>query len=96
MNGIDHYKRAEDLMAQATATRPNAAGIEVCYVTTEEQERLTRQANVHALLALSAAQADATAFQLALYELNGQEPPTRAARKRITADKSREAANDYL
>ncbi|MFF4316014.1 hypothetical protein [Streptomyces sp. NPDC001507] len=66
-------------MEQATATRMNKAGFEVCYVTTEEQERLTRLANVHALLALTAAQADATAFRKELAKANGIEIPARKA-----------------
>lgn len=89
MNGYEHYQRAEDLMAQATATRPNPAGIEVCYVTTEEQERLTRIASVHATLALAAATADASNFKRALYRGNGEELP---ANKRESNKADRAAA----
>ncbi|MEU1030198.1 hypothetical protein ABZ402_15835 [Streptomyces mirabilis] len=93
MNGIEHYRRAEELMEQATATRTNKSGFEVCYVTNEEQERLTRLANVHALLALSAAQADATEFKRELYRANGEElPAAQSAKERAEAKTARNAA----
>ncbi|MER7809381.1 hypothetical protein [Streptomyces sp900116325] len=96
MNGYEHYQRAESLLSAATETRLNRAGIEVCYVSPEEQGRLTRLANVHAMLALSAATADATNFQRDLYAGNGLEPPQREARKRAAAAKGASVAADFL
>ncbi|MFE8993287.1 hypothetical protein ACFYMI_36825 [Streptomyces collinus] len=87
MNGIDHYKRAEELIAQATRTRINSiSGHEFCDVSPEEQERLTRQANVHATLAMAAATADATAFRRALAQTNGVELPTRTPAHKPSAN----------
>ncbi|MDO0914187.1 hypothetical protein QQM39_26165 [Streptomyces sp. DT2A-34] len=90
MNGIDHYKRAEELMAEATRTRVNSlSGHEFCEASPEEQERLTRLASVHATLALAAATADATAFKRELYRANGEELP---AVKRAESKTARDAA----
>ncbi|MDX3555330.1 hypothetical protein PV729_26790 [Streptomyces europaeiscabiei] len=99
MNGYEHYRRAEELLDES-----NEPGV----VHTVTGERLTYKHNdaerghmiasshVHALLALSAATADATAFQRSLYEANGLEIPEKEARKRRTADRNADAANDYL
>ncbi|MDO0913010.1 hypothetical protein QQM39_19790 [Streptomyces sp. DT2A-34] len=69
MNGIDHYKRAEELASGAmSAFDPMATAT---------------LAQAHATLALAAAQADATAFKRELYRSNGEELPavTRAESK---------------
>ncbi|MFJ8605456.1 hypothetical protein ACIREM_43525 [Streptomyces shenzhenensis] len=86
MNGIDHYKRAEELAERVASGR----------VSTYDQDAYAALAQTHATLALASAMADATAFQTALYELHGLQAPTKEARKRMAADKSREAANDYI
>ncbi|WP_329450564.1 hypothetical protein OG894_09920 [Streptomyces sp. NBC_01724] len=96
MNGYEHYQRAEELLTAATKTQRNPAGISVCYVSPEEQERLTRLAAIHAQLALSAATADATRFQRDLYEGNGEPAPQAAARKRNAAAKSAAIADDFI
>ncbi|MFC8235139.1 hypothetical protein [Streptomyces sp. NPDC057284] len=96
MNGYEHYQRAEELMAAATKTQPNLAGIEVCFVGDEQANRLSAQAQVHATLALAAATADATNFQRDLYAGNGLEPPAKVARKRAAAAKSASVAADFL
>jgi hypothetical protein len=86
MNGIDHFKRAEEIAERVASGRINAY----------DQAAYATLAQTHATLALASAMADSTAFQAALYELNGLQPPTREARKRIAAEKNREASEDYL
>lgn len=92
MNGIDHYKRAEELLV--TANEPDVihsvTGQPLTYKHgADAQARMTATAHVHALLALSAAQADATAFKRELYRANGEELP---GAKRTESKTARDAA----
>ncbi|MGW5447698.1 hypothetical protein [Streptomyces asiaticus] len=97
MNGYEHYQRAEELIAEATETRPNAAGIPICTVSSERETLLVSRAQVHATLALAAAQADATRFKRDLYEGNGEEPPgTRKARAEAKSVRLAESAAAFL
>ncbi|MFF5649512.1 hypothetical protein ACFY8N_13890 [Streptomyces collinus] len=72
MNGIDHYKRAEELASDAMSAFDPAATATL--------------AQVHATLALAAAQADATAFRRALAQANGMELPTRTPASKPSAN----------
>ena len=67
MNGIDHYKRAEEIAERI------ASG----HVSDYEKQTLATLAQVYATLALTAAQADATAFRRELARANGVEIPVR-------------------
>ncbi|MFI6373582.1 hypothetical protein [Streptomyces sp. NPDC050546] len=99
MNGIDHYKRAEKLLADAHEpgiTQPVTGEVLSYKHGHDERAHMIRSAHVHALLANTAALADTPRFQEDLYAGNGEEPPVREARKRRAADKSRDAAEDYL
>lgn len=99
MNGIDHYKRAEELLTAANepSVVQSTTGQVMAYKHSEEERaHMIHTAHVHALLANTAALADTSRFQADLYAGNGEEPPAREARKRRTADKSRDASEDYL
>ncbi|MET7602552.1 hypothetical protein ABZS96_08455 [Streptomyces avermitilis] len=61
MNGIDHYRRAEELAQRVADGR----------VSYHDQDATATLAQAHATLALAAAQADATAFKRALARANG-------------------------
>ncbi|WP_328920126.1 hypothetical protein OG911_11725 [Streptomyces sp. NBC_00208] len=82
MNGYEHYQRAEEELEHCAryGTNPDRVAI----------------AQVHALLAHTAAMADAARFRDELYSGNGEEPPAKVARKRNAADKSASAADLYL
>ncbi|MGR3938222.1 hypothetical protein [Streptomyces sp. BRA346] len=90
MNGYEHYKRAEELIAEATRTVINSAGVPICIVSDEREAVLVNRAQVHATLALAAAQADATRFKRDLYEGNGEEPP--GSRQARTEEKNQRLA----
>ncbi|MGW2930470.1 hypothetical protein ACWDA7_01035 [Streptomyces sp. NPDC001156] len=67
MNGIDHYKRAEELAEQVASGR----------VSDYDKAAYATLAQTHATLALAAATADATSFKRALAKANGVEIPDR-------------------
>ncbi|MEU6321510.1 hypothetical protein [Streptomyces sp. NPDC047009] len=61
MNGIDHFKRAEELAERVASGR----------VSEYDQATYAALAQTHATLALAAATADATSFKRALAKANG-------------------------
>jgi hypothetical protein len=82
MNGYEHYQRAEEQLAHCARYGTNPDRLAV--------------AQVHALLAHTAAMADAARFRDELYSGNGEEPPAKVARKRTAATKSAAIADDFL
>ncbi|MEU0249277.1 hypothetical protein ABZ192_34145 [Streptomyces sp. NPDC006235] len=89
MNGIDHYKRAEKLLADAhePSVVQSVTGEVLSYKHgNEERAHMIHTAHVHALLASSAATADATAFRRALAQANGMELPTRTPAHKPSAN----------
>ncbi|MBE1597122.1 hypothetical protein [Streptomyces stelliscabiei] len=99
MNGYEHYQRAEGLLASANEPDivHSTSGEALSYRHSGEQRaHMIASSHVHALLALSAATADATEFQRSLYAANGLEVPQKEARKRRSADRNADAARDYL
>ncbi|WP_328920279.1 hypothetical protein OG911_16645 [Streptomyces sp. NBC_00208] len=75
MDGIDHYKRAEEIAQRIADGR----------VSDYDKQALATIAQVHATLALTAAQAHATAFRKQLARANGidLDAKTKAAPKYV-------------